>query len=493
MKNILILLADQHRADIMGHAGNPEVLTPHFDRMAREGFQFSNCLSSHPLCAPFRATLQTGRYPFTHGVVFNDDVIDYALPNLAGQFKSQGYATGFFGKGHWDRKIQPGYLNPDERLNWEHWVGWNNGHEDYDLPTFDEDDNPWLNAEPLAERPPHDNWGDFKHEYANLFAPGVQVEQLKTWVESLEPSRGWIAQVNWGPPHNISNVKGYRDPETLALSKEINQQLELGLEDVHFESYIPWLTTFPQYLVSPMVPQYFLDLYDAEKLTVPDNVPEKYHRLVQYQLKGYYAQVSALDALTGRTMDWLKQTGRDKDTILMYTSDHGDFLGSHANEEKVRKFGSGIRGKGSPHACNTRVPMILWSPENIQAGKCTDTPIGTVDLLPSICGLAGIPCPPSLPGKNLAAWGLRGEGLSSNPLLLTMLHWRARYDGQYMYGAHARDGELHPAWLYDFKNDPLNLSNLIDEPESQILRERLHQELLMQMAQEKDPFLTEAP
>ncbi len=489
--NILILLSDQHRADVMAHSGNPDVHTPHFDRMAAEGFCFSNTLSCHPLCAPFRATLQTGKYPFTHGVTFNDETIDYTLPNLAGHFRNQNYATAFFGKGHWDRKTKPGYLKPEERLNWEHWVGWNNGHEDYDMPTFDENDNPWLTEEPMAERPGHDQWGEFKHEYANLFAPGVQTSLLKDWVESLEPSKAWIAQVNWGPPHNISNIKGFKDPETLALSKKINKELQLGLSDVHFESYTAWLTTFPQHLVSPMVPQHFLDLYDVDSIQVPENVPPAYHRLVQYQLKGYYAQVTALDDLTGRILAWLKETGRDKNTIVMYSSDHGDFLGSHANEAVVNRNGSGIRGKGSAHACNTRVPMILWGPEYIQSGGSTQTPLGTVDLLPTLCGLAGFNCDPSMPGKNLADWGLHGKGCPDNPLLLTMRGWRGIYDGRHMYTLKKSGEGLRPFQLFDFEQDPLNLHNRIADPACETLRLHLHQLLLTKMEGLSDPAVSE--
>ncbi len=488
--NILLLLSDQHRREAMGCYGNAQVHTPHLDALAQDGTRCDQAVSCYPLCGPFRAALQTGQHPHVNQVQTNDDEIRHDLPTLAQHFNDQGYATAFFGKGHWCRKVKPGYVKPDERLGWQHWIGWNNGHEDYDLPTFNENDNPWLDAPTPVDRPPHDLYWPREHTYATRYAPQVQTTQMQEWVEGLDDQTPWLAQVNWGPPHNISNLPGFSDPEVMDLSRRLNHELGLGLAEEIFESFIPWLTSFPQSLVSPVVPSCYLDRYDPRQLKVPPNVAQALHPLMRWQLREYYAQITALDDLVGRIRSWLETTSRDRDTLVIYTSDHGDYLGSHANPHRALITGQGIRGKGSPHACSTRVPLIAWGPGHLPSGVSLQAPIGTLDLMPTLCGLAGINPDASLPGRDLSQALYKGDEPENAPQLLGMYHWRSVYDGRFMYAVqgHDENSVMKPWLMFDRAEDPHEQFNLIDHPDHADRCNDMHLLLRNLLDEAGDPF-----
>ena len=459
--NILILLADQHRAESMGYSGCADIRTPNFDRMARQGANFTHCVSTYPVCSPYRACLQTGLFGHHNGVVWNEEDIDTSLPNLAGCFSDAGYATAYFGKCHWHGAISANsiYTPPEFRLGWEHWVGWQNGHHDHDMPTFD-------------------GGGNQRHEYAGQFVPEVQTRLLMEWVEQ-QGDEPWIAQVNWGPPHNISPTAA--DPSTVERSRRIAEERGLEIAPHLFEERLAWGQSFPLSLIEPVAPDRFFEVYPAEGLRIPPNVPAGRETVVRLQLQQYYAQISALDDLTGRIMDWLMTTGRADDTIVIYTADHGDFVGSH------RGYDESIRSKCTPHQCCARVPMLVWGPNHIHAGTTTQVPIGTIDLLPTVCGLAGVPIrEAALPGTDLSGWATGGDGPILDDALLMLQAWRAIFDGRYMYAVGATADGVRPWLLFDTTDDMYDLRNLVNEPTCSPLVGRLHSRLIDRLEQAGD-------
>lgn len=400
--NLLILLADQHRDSATGFGGNPEVRTPTLDRMARHGLSVSQCVSTHPLCAPYRSCLQTGHPGSVNGVVGNTDSIRRDLPTLPGLFREQGYSTAYFGKCHWHEPFNGSiYTPPDWRLGWEHWKGWQNGHHDYDLPEFDEN-------------------GVESHPHRGRFAPEVQVQQFLDW--HADADGPWLVQMNWGPPHNVT-ISAEELDRVRESSMRINEEMGFGLKEHHFQN--PWwfVQSFPQHLVRDVVPQRFLEMFDPETLTVPDNVHPENHRLIQYQLREYYAQIAALDDLTARIVEELKNRGELDNTLIVYTSDHGDWLGSE------REPAQNCRGKGDAQPESVRVPFIATGP-GLAGGRVIDMPLATVDLLPTFCGLAGFDAGPGFPGEDLSKV-LRGEQAApARSVEMEMYGWRATFDGR---------------------------------------------------------------
>jgi len=402
--NILLLIADQHRHSAMGYTGNPDVRTPTFDRIAREGVSVSGCVSTHPLCAPYRGCLQTGQPAEVNGVMWNDDNIRRDLPTLPGLFREQGYQTAYFGKCHWhEGNEESRFTPPDWRLGWEYWKGWQNGHEDYDLPEFTEE-------------------GERLHPHKGRYAPEVQTEQFLDWHLSAEGP--WIAQMNWGPPHNAGvsekELNILRDP-----AMKINEELGLGLREHHFQN--PWwfVQSFPLHLVTDVVPQRYLDRFDPDRLTVPENVHPGNHRLIQYQLREYYAQIASLDDLTARLLHELDVRGELENTIVIYTSDHGDWIGSHRDAEQ------NCRGKGGAEPESVRVPFLATGPGLHGRGGSLDTALATVDLLPTFCGLAGFEAGEGFPGEDLSRILTGQAPVRSRVVQMSLAdHWRGTFDGE---------------------------------------------------------------
>ncbi|GEM_PF-3111018 len=401
--NILILLADQHRASATGYGGNPDVRSPRLDRMAAEGLRMDGCVSIHPLCAPYRACFQTGQPASVNGVYKNEDNLDRSLPTLPQLFREQGYATAYFGKCHWHASIgkDSRYTPPEWRLGWQHWKGWQNGHADYDLPEFDEQ-------------------GQRLHPHKGRFAPEVQSEQFLEWQE--QQSGPWIAQMNWGPPHNAGISEEDLEP-LKAPSKQISDELGLGLQDQHFQTPWWWVQSFPQHLITDVVPQPYLEHFDPEQLKIPENVHPDNRKLIGYQLREYYAQIEALDDVTAHILSSLDARGDLENTIVIYTSDHGDWIGSDRDPEQ------NCRGKGGPSPESVRVPLLLQGP-GIEGGRDLDMAINTLDFLPSICGLAGFDAGEGFPGEDLSPI-LRGEKAPIQRVVeMGLYDWKSEFDGQ---------------------------------------------------------------
>ncbi|MBW1994729.1 MAG: sulfatase-like hydrolase/transferase, partial [Deltaproteobacteria bacterium] len=124
LPNILVIYADQMRADTMGCAGNPVIKTPYLDRMAQEGVRFTNAFVSYPLCCPFRASFLTGKYAHANGMYANHFPIDTNQTFMAPVLKEKGYRTGYIGKWHLDGGPKPGFVPPGKRrLGFDHFVG----------------------------------------------------------------------------------------------------------------------------------------------------------------------------------------------------------------------------------------------------------------------------------------------------------------------------------------------------------------------------------
>lgn len=202
-------------------------------------------------------------------------------------------------------------------------------------------------------------------------------------------------------------------------------------------------------------------MYDSGRVQLPPNVPEAVADQARRELAGYYAHCSALDAAFGRLLDTLTATGRDRDTIVVFTSDHGDMLGSQGQFRKQK-----------PWAESIRVPFLVRHPEG--AGPGTDaTPIDAPDLMPTLLTLCGAPIPHGVQGRDFSSMILAGEPSGIEDALLALYvpfhEWRYDNGGREYRGLHNTRytyvRTLAGPWLlYDNVDDPAQLRNLIDDP-----------------------------
>lgn len=449
--NILIILSDQHRWNTLGCYGNADVISPAFDRMAAEGVRFTRSLCCSPVCSPFRGTLQTGLYPHHHGITNNNMRFRPGLDYMAQCFANHGYSSCYIGKAHWHDtggRTDPGYIPPGFRCGWQEWYGQNRGHYPFDMPDFD--DNAHLT-----------------HRYQGEYEPEVQTGIAIDFMKRTT-NLPWIMQLNWGAPHNASQYHLFVQEDVQKRMQKLNTKLGLGLRPEQFHPQTSRFPAkfFPQQLVEPIVPKRYMDIYDRETLGIDPNVDENLHTCMRYRLHEYYAMITSLDDQLARLLHAVRELPRN--TIVLYTSDHGDLLGS---------FGQ-PRGKVIPVQNALRTPLIAWGREGIQRGRTVDTLVNAVDLMPTILDLAGLDIPDKLPGVSAADWCTGESGPDPEDVLLELGNWRALWTGDYLYAIEARDDMAVPLRLTDLRNDPWDQINLADDARSKAIRDCLHNRLI---------------
>ncbi|MBN1345723.1 MAG: sulfatase [Phycisphaerae bacterium] len=225
-----------------------------------------------------------------------------------------------------------------------------------------------------------------------------------------------------------------------------------------------------------MVSQELLDRYDKKPLAVPRNCPNPNLK----ELAGYYAHITALDREMGRLLTTLDHLGVCDETLVVFTSDHGDMLGSH-----------GVQRKQWPWDESVLVPFLMRGPGLPSAGYVSDTIIGVVDVMPTLLGLLGVGIPGTVEGVDLSKH-VRGGGPESILMEAVcpfgecpqMPEWRGVRTKRHTY-ARRLDG---PWLLYDNKSDPEQMTNLVDDPARAALRGQLDKELQRWLEKTTDPF-----
>jgi arylsulfatase A-like enzyme len=272
--NLLFVFSDEHRACSMPGEPYCDVQTKHLSRLAREGLCFRNCISSYPLCSPYRAMLLSGRWPFQTGVVDNALRLPDDELSLGDAFCRAGYHSGYVGKWHLSPGAEEGEFIPKgrARLGFEDWQVWSKTTRHFDRAlTFDPD---------TGER---------------IRLRGYSATLMTDAALKFIDRRGdkpWMLVMSWGPPHPPFEEA---PPETMRL-------------------------------------------YDPNLLQFRPNVPAEQAAALRGPLRGYYAHISALDAELGRLLDKLDETNQAANTIVVYTSDHGTMLGSQGCGGKCLPF-----------------------------------------------------------------------------------------------------------------------------------------------------------
>jgi len=421
--NLLFILTDQWRAQATGYAGNPDVHTPHLDRLANHSVNYANAVSNCPVCCPYRASLITGRYPLTHGVFLNDLQLNTEAVSFAQAYNQAGYHTGYIGKWHLDGSGRSAYIPPERRQGFTYWKALECTHN---------------------------------YNHSEYYAGNERTKRL------------------W---------PGY---DAFAQTEDATGYLHQRASDGHpFALFVSYGSPHAPYRTGPTE---LVGRYDSRKLTLRKNVPEQDRAKAQKTTAGYYAHITALDTCIGKLMDTLKTHGLDRNTIVVFTSDHGDMLHSRGMLKKQRPWDEAIR-----------VPFLLRCPTTWSNGPRTiDAPIGTPDIMPTILGLSGIEIPDTCEGQDLSQEVLGKKQAPEDRAALILCpspfgQWTRRSGGREYRGirtrryTYARD--LDGPWLlYDNQEDPFQLNNLVDDPASSGLRERLDAQLQSLLKQTGDAF-----
>ena len=374
--NILILTTDQQRGDALGAAGNAEIKTPNLDALAAGGTNFARHFVQNAVCMPSRLSFLTGQYPSTLKITHMAVPVPEDTVTLPHMLRNYGYTSANIGKLHF-------------------------------LPHANRD-----------HREPHPAYGFDHLEIAD--EPGSYEDAYRAWVRAKAPDELDKISVGlppatevWQRTMGIDDGIAHADRGGDLLQGAFPARSDLThsafvaeqtMEFIRSHTGGPFLCVAGFYWPhAPFVaPQEFLDLYDPAKLAVP-TFPEEVNakraadkRFSDEQLRlvkqAYYAMVSEVDHHVGRILACLDESGLAEDTIVVFTSDHGEWLGEHL------RF-----GKGYPaHDCVSRVPLIVrYSSGSVPAGAAVTEIVEAVDVIPTLLQWCGIPVPYHLQGRPL--------------------------------------------------------------------------------------------
>ena len=427
-RNVIFVLVDDLRYDGMGFL-QPAIKTPNIDRMAKEGTYFPNTMVTSALCSPSRATILTGMTARDHGVVDNNHSSEAGLTFFPSYLQQAGYQTAFFGKWH-------------------------------------------MGSDSDAPRPGFDKWVSFRGQGAYYPTTGIpEAARAAGRTNMLNVDGQEVAQ------------KGYITDELtdfaidwLTKQRDPNKPFFLYLSHKAVHS-------------DPLPPPRYAHQYDKVTFPLPKsaaNRPENYKgkpRWVYDQrntwhgidffynsdmpmgeyLRYYYSTLSGVDDSLGRIMEFLRKQKLDKDTLVVFTSDNGYQIGEH-----------GLIDKRNAYEASVKVPLLVWAPGTVPAGKVNTGQIRNLDFAPTFLDMAGVAPPPQFEGKSAKAlWDGSLKPADWKPQdFVYEYYWEYNFPMtpgtfairrgnlkyiQY-YGVYDTDE------LYDLAKDPDEMTNLINDP-----------------------------
>ena len=435
--NILIVYPDQMRYDAMACAGNAVVKTPHMDRLAREGVQFSEAYASYPICCPFRASMLTGKYAQGHGMTQNHMPIREGQTFLPELLKDAGYRTGYVGKWHLEGGPKPGFVPPGRRCGFEHFVGFNRGHDYLSSVYFDDGGQAY---------------------HSHRYEPDYQTDQFMDFIERAaraKDGKPFFGYVSYGPPHFPMNMPEYLRniyrPDEVQLPPGVpNPELQRAVQKIRNEDYCGG---------DPRSPHKSHAGYDSK----PPGETESEAEIRQF-IAEYYGMVHNIDWNFGRILNLLDNLGVADETLVVFLSDHGDMFGQHG-------YFCGI--KCQAYRAAMHVPLIVRYPARFAPQKTGAMVDVGVDMMPTILDMCGLPLPGEMHGKSYLPV-LEGRASESRDAIMYQV-FRQTGGQPGEFAPYAQRGIRTKDWLYvrhkdrrvmlyDERADYHEQKNLVEDP-----------------------------
>ncbi|MEZ4682113.1 MAG: sulfatase-like hydrolase/transferase [Caldilineaceae bacterium] len=452
--NILVIMTDQQKATASHLYGNTFCQTPNMERLASSGVLFQNAITPHPLCMPARISLWTSQWPHSHGGRRNETPMPTGANHAFRIWEEQGYHCGLIGKNHC-------FTEPDDLALFDTWCEIGHGGLPTDPTTKGMD---WFRSvegihaahelrRSMTPQNPRFAYATSEfplEDYSTGLVAGQTVRFLEQQAEADEPFALWVS---------------FPDPHE------------------------PWVC-----------PKQYADLFPRDKIDLPpwragefDDPTAPERNRVLYQMLGvrdeevddlyglmavYYGMVRFLDDALGKILDSLEDLGLRENTIVVFCSDHGDFMGAHRLQCKGGVF----------YDCLTHVPLIVSWPGHVSSGQVDTSMVNLVDIIPTVLTLQKFDVPQSMHGQPLptvtnaipreatfSEYGAGGRAFRMNDLeqmpqpwgrrtLIDTLRWREAEGRRKMVRTrkwkyvHDPMGDLDE--LYDLINDPWELTNV---------------------------------
>lgn len=430
--NILLIHADQHRIDCLGAYGNREVRTPNLDALAADGVTYPNSFCSFPVCTPSRYSLVTGLYVHQHLGWTNHCTLPSGIPMFPRLLRDAGYRTAAVGKMH----FTPTYLDV--------------GFEDMCLAEqngpgrYDDDYHRWLMAEGLC---PGVDFMDQEREFRANATDEYwdSVGAMESDLDEEHHSTTWVAA---------------RAMERLARWQGGGNLLMVGFVKPHhpFDPPAPWSKLYDPATITPL-PGWTEEPVNGDIESSRGYFPhaELTERKLKLATAMYYATITQIDHHVGRMLDLLRQNGLYENTMVVYTSDHGDYLGYHHLLLKGGRLYDPL----------AKVPLLVKYAGNARAGERDESLVSNVDLAPTFLQAAELAVPRLLPGRDLATGEAPEFVFAEDPGARTYMVRSRRYKL-------ILERNEEKSLFFDLDDDPHELCNRYGDPvlEGEIRRHR---------------------
>ena len=497
--NIIFILTDDQPYGYMGVTGNTIVKTPNLDKLTNEGVLFTNAHITSAICTPSRVSILLGQYERKHGVNFNSgtsvskEAWEQAYPM---QFKKAGYYTGWIGKNH-APVGKGGYQSGLMEKSFDFWYA-GHGH----LTFYPKKHHPiFKNAE-------FDTQVEIIDEGVTKFLD-INEQKFEGAVQFLEKrprDKPFMLSINFNLPHSASTRTMQQKKSDDDIYKSLYRDLDIPLPD----NYIAKAD-----IKTPKLPASIHRVEDRQVgysfVDTPEETKERYIRQMQ--------AMTGIDRLVGNLRKNLKALNIDKNTIIVFTSDHGLYMGQQ-----------GLGGKALCYEITTHVPFVVYNPKlkKKKRGVKNDALVQSIDVAPTILCLAGIPIPEAMQGKDVSKI-ISGEKIAVRDYVYTENLWSTQFgnprceavqnkewkyiryyknntfpaskkiktakdlgikEKNMLYAVHDSDIAIYrdyiesplqgeePVYeeLYNLKNDPSELHNVISKKEHNAILEQLRKE-----------------
>lgn len=416
--NILLLYVDDLRHDGLGVTGHDFVETPNIDqRIAGQGINFRNSFVNCPLCSPSRASLLTGQYAATHGLMVNDDVNavpDERLPIYQHALRDAGYRTGFVGKWHMDSYFEA-------RPGFDYWAAFQ-GQGVHTNPTLRVKNDGAASVTVSGTGFTTTILTDYAIDFLDDYGTGGTRSEPFALTLSFKAVHG---------PHGNQYTESGGSYAAQTITRPPNATPGYGGNDVDQEK--------PVY-----------SLPGLNGLTL-NNTMGNSQQVSQMEM------MKDIDANIGRVLDALEARGLDDNTLVIFTSDNGFFWGEHGRGDKRLAYDESIR-----------VPLLMRGP-GVQSGRNSDALVTNIDLAPTILTAAGLPVPASMQGQPLNGL-LSGSGGFTRDAVFAEYYPEVKQPGVQRWDAVRTETHLYVTYpvagsqydeLYDMVNDPYQMNNLL--------------------------------
>ena len=416
--NILLIVADHWMAPLLGCAGHPAIRTPLLDQLARNGVRFTNAYSEHPVCMPARRTLMTGTSAREHGDRVFQSTLEMPahLPTMAQTFRDAGYQAYGVGKTHtYPQRDRLGFddIQMDDEGRAHHGVT-----DDYEI---------FLGEQGYLGR-------QFAHGISNngyeattwhlpeeVHATSWATETMCRFIRRRDPKRPAFWYLGYRHPH----------PPLTPPQRFLEFYRDVALDE-------PVIGDWCADKDLPLPLQAFMGRYNPS--------PEQ----GQWARRHFYALCTQIDQQIGALIGTIREEGILDNTIVMFTSDHGETMGNH-----------GIWAKQNFFEWSTNIPMIVMGRKDCPRtgfDRTDDRLVCLADVMPTLLDLAGIPVPAAVTGRSMLAeprthlYGEYGEGEISNRMI---------HDGRHKLIYYAAGNRFQ---LFDLEADPTECTDLADDP-----------------------------